>query len=80
VGCGGLGTDFGGSIRKTRLAAASSDGPHSCADSSIIRRSIYLPPIYARCYGCSGYVFTSIRKVVEIGRANLLPMNRAYFP
>jgi hypothetical protein len=50
AGCGGLGVDFGNSIWKKGMAAASLDG-------LVMRRSTGLPPICAGGCGCLGCVY-----------------------
>jgi hypothetical protein len=42
---GGLGAGLGSSFLKTGPAAAGPDGPHSCADSPVMHRSVDLPLI-----------------------------------
>lgn len=56
----GPGMNFGGSIRKTGPTVAGPDGPHSCVNGPVVRRSVDLPLFCVEGYGCSGYMFIDI--------------------
>jgi hypothetical protein len=56
----GPNVDFGGLVQKMGSAVAGPDGPCSCANGPIVRRSVDLPSIYVEGCGCSGDVFITI--------------------
>jgi hypothetical protein len=60
TGRGGSGTNLDNSVLKTGSAAVGTDGPCSCADGVIMRRSAGLPPMCAGGCGCTGHVSISI--------------------
>jgi hypothetical protein len=75
-----LGTYFTSSVRKTGLAIAAPNTPLSRVDGPVVRRSVDLPHSMQKDVVARDMSSSASRKVVGIGRANLQPMNHAYFP